>query len=350
MLFLLHGAGDAGLAWAPAATHLAACSALRSVRLDTIVAVDLRGHGATRSATVAEDTDLSIQRLVADTLLLATALSDRHGGAHVVLAGHSLGGSVAVRTAVEGLRKTPPLPVAAVMLLDAVEGTAIDGFPKTEAWFRCRPTSFQTLDDAVAWATSSRMLHSRVVAEVSVPSRLRWDEVRQGWVWRTDVGAAAAYWKDWFDGLSEMFTSLAVPKLLLLGGIDRLDAGLEAAHMQGRFRLEVLPELGHQLHEDQPERVAEALAKFLASLQRQQDAFARLQPSPSSNPKRARSNDRQTAENVTKVNSAGVDEHTVSTRPITEVGADVCGRGRSTTQVEIEVSVTETAASSPSAP
>ena len=81
---------------------------------------------------------------------------------------------MAVRTAVEGLRKNPPLPVAAVMLLDAVEGTAIDGFPKTEAWFRCRPTSFQTLDDAVAWATSSRMLHSRVVAEVSVPSRLLW--------------------------------------------------------------------------------------------------------------------------------------------------------------------------------
>lgn len=34
------------------------------------------------------------------------------------------------------------------------------------------------------------------------------------------------YWKDWFKGLSSMFLSVNVPKLLLLAGVDRLDKDL----------------------------------------------------------------------------------------------------------------------------
>lgn len=40
-----------------------------------------------------------------------------------------------------------------------------------------------------------------------------------------------------FEGLSELFVALPLPKLLVVGAVDRMDATLEAAHMQGRFRL-----------------------------------------------------------------------------------------------------------------
>ena len=41
------------------------------------------------------------------------------------------------------------------------------------------------------------------------------------------------YWEGWFKGLSKMFLSSRIPKLLLLAGIDRLDKELTIAQMQG---------------------------------------------------------------------------------------------------------------------
>jgi len=64
--------------------------------------------------------------------------------------------------------------------------------------------------------------------------------------------------------------------MLIVGSLDRLDAALEASHMQGRFKLEIVPHTGHQVHEDRPEEVARALCGFLLGVQRQRAAFARL--------------------------------------------------------------------------
>jgi protein phosphatase methylesterase 1 len=41
------------------------------------------------------------------------------------------------------------------------------------------------------------------------------------------------YWEGWFKGLSKLFLSTRMPKLLLLAGIDRLDKELTIAQMQG---------------------------------------------------------------------------------------------------------------------
>lgn len=273
VLLCLHGAGDTALVWASMARHLVADRRLAGIR---VVAADLRGHGSSTSTCGGQPEDLCIERLVSDAVWLCGALSRTFADADLVLLGHSLGGSLAARAAAEGLRHTPPLPVRAVALLDAVEGTAVEGFPRTAAWLRARPSSFKSLDAAVAWSISSGMLHSRFAAELSIPSRLRWDEDHNAWVWRAEIAKAAALWNGWFDGLSTLFAGLPLPKMLLVGGIDRLDAPLEAAHMQGRFKLEVIPHQGHQVHEDRPEEVANRLTDFLAGLHRQCAAFDRL--------------------------------------------------------------------------
>ncbi|MEJ1274162.1 hypothetical protein NN561_005040 [Cricetulus griseus] len=60
-----------------------------------------------------------------------------------------------------------------------------------------------------------------------------------------------------------------VPSLLglcmidVVEGVDRLDKDLTIGQMQGKFQMQVLPQCGHAVHEDAPDKVAEAVATFL---------------------------------------------------------------------------------------
>lgn len=287
VLLLLHGAGDAGLVWAPVANSLAKDERLKGT---AVVSMDLRGHGpvgptSTNSAAV----DFQITTLVGDVVAVIHEVSRRMGGVALVLAGHSLGGALAARAAAEALRQHPPLPVQAALLLDAVEGTALDNLAEAAAWLRKRPTSFTSAEQAVAWALSSGMLSNEAVAKMTIPARLTLVPAQGGadlpgsWHWTAQIATAEQDWTGWFAGLSDLFVHLPLPKLLVVGGVERLDVALEAAHMQGRFRLEIVPLSGHQVHEDRPKEVSEAFARFLHGLRRQQAAFAKLR-SPSLSP------------------------------------------------------------------
>ena len=87
--------------------------------------------------------------------------------------------------------------------------------------------------------------------------------VQDGYVWRIDLAKTEPYWKGWFSGMSQLFLGCAVPKLLLLAGVDRLDKDLTIGQMQGKFQMQVLPQSGHAVHEDAPDKVAESVATFL---------------------------------------------------------------------------------------
>jgi hypothetical protein len=43
----------------------------------------------------------------------------------------------------------------------------------------------------------------------------------QQWAWRTNLAASSPYWQGWYEGLSDAFLALRVPKMLLLAGTDR---------------------------------------------------------------------------------------------------------------------------------
>lgn len=53
------------------------------------------------------------------------------------------------------------------------------------------------------------------------------------YVWRVNLKSTEPYWHGWFDGLSKVFLSISVPKMLILAGVDRLDKELTIAQMQG---------------------------------------------------------------------------------------------------------------------
>ena len=63
--------------------------------------------------------------------------------------------------------------------------------------------------------------------------------------WRTDLLASKQYWTEWFTGLTQTFLNIKLPKQLLLAGNDRMDKELTIAHMQGKFKMVVVDNVGH---------------------------------------------------------------------------------------------------------
>ena len=63
--------------------------------------------------------------------------------------------------------------------------------------------------------------------------------------------------------MSSKFLSVSASKLLLLAGVDRLDRDLTVGQMQGKFQMQILPQAGHAIHEDVPEKVGDILSTFL---------------------------------------------------------------------------------------
>lgn len=125
------------------------------------------------------------------------------------------------------------------------------------------------IDVVTAWflifsSTRSRTIRNTTSARISVPSLLRHSTLNsaQPWVWRTDLAATQPFWEGWFAGLSRKFLDAKGGKLLLLAGTDRLDKELMIGQMQGKYQLQVFPEAGHFVHEDQAEKTAMIIADF----------------------------------------------------------------------------------------
>lgn len=53
------------------------------------------------------------------------------------------------------------------------------------------------------------------------------------YIWRINLSKTEPYWRGWFNGLSQSFLNVSVPKLLLLANIHGLDTALTVGQMQG---------------------------------------------------------------------------------------------------------------------
>jgi len=310
LLVLLHGGGFSALTWAlfsSSVTSMVGCQ---------VLAIDLRGHGDT---VTTNEEDLSAETMARD---VGDIIRTLYGSdpPPVILIGHSMGGAIAVHTA--SANYIPSLIGLAV--IDVVEGTALDALASMQSFLRGRPTHFRSLEHAIEWCVRSGQVRNVESAKVSMPgqiknnksgqlatndidtyvpmdqvgeqhSTLASDAIReeeieasnsegqkqvtdvfkhpsalansdsQTWkyVWRIDLGQTEKYWSGWFKGLSNIFLNCPVPKMLLLAGIDRLDRDLTVGQMQGKFQMQVLPQCGHAVHEDVPDKVAEVLATFM---------------------------------------------------------------------------------------
>lgn len=67
----------------------------------------------------------------------------------------------------------------------------------------------------------------------------------------------------WFKGLSSIFLSIKIPKILVTAEKERMDKELTIAQMQGKFKLTVLHGVGHSVQEDDFKGFAKMLYNFL---------------------------------------------------------------------------------------
>ncbi|XP_071126223.1 protein phosphatase methylesterase 1-like [Mytilus edulis] len=324
VLLFLHGGGFSALSWALVSSnisHLVTCRC---------AAVDLRGHG---DSVTTDDGDLSSETMSSDVGNIVKALYGEDPPP-IILVGHSMGGSIAVNTAFRHL--IPSL--IGLIVIDVVEGTALEALTSMQSFLRGRPAVFKSLEHAIEWSVRAGQIRNVESAKVSMVGQLKRldtaetatsqldhehemevvtstsgtiaeedEEEDNGesetsknstdrlqstdkltsdtpesstkpqqhteslkkpesstkYTWRIDLGKTEPFWKGWFQGLSEKFLSCDCPKMLLLAGVDRLDKELTIGQMQGKFQMQVLPQCGHAVHEDSPDKVADVLATFM---------------------------------------------------------------------------------------
>ncbi|KAH7908901.1 Alpha/beta hydrolase family-domain-containing protein [Hygrophoropsis aurantiaca] len=297
VLVFHHGAGYGALSFA--------CVAKEVHDLEPglgVFAFDARGHGKTvplgdsaddsvhvtnRSSSSSSppttllsstnETNLSTATLVDDLIeLLRTAFPEPKRAPTFILIGHSMGGSVIVRACPH--LQNAGYTLAGVVVLDVVEGSAIDALPHMHALLNTRPDGFDSIEEAVEWHVTTRLIHNPASARVSIPSVIVPSDsplLRGGsqypatptasrfpYTWRTPLRRTAPYWSDWFTNLSSLFLAARTARLLVLAGAERLDTPLMVGQMQGKFQVEVVRDVGHVLHEDDPQALAQIFVAF----------------------------------------------------------------------------------------
>ncbi|WP_182112529.1 MULTISPECIES: alpha/beta fold hydrolase [unclassified Actinotalea] len=233
---LLHGLTEAGTAWPDLVSHWGA-------RWD-IHAPDLRGHG--RSPRLTQDELVrSHDVLLADVVAIVDALA-----APAALVGHSLGGLLALRTAL-----ARPEKVWALVLEDPARPT--DGAPD-EDFVAANDAFLDSMSDParhpervegmLAETTWSRR---EVEAWAACKPAVDREYIRQG----LSLGDAA--WE-------ELFNDLEVPTLLVVPPTSEMAPRPELLH-NPRVRTVVVPDSGHCVRRDQPGRYHQAVDDFLAA-------------------------------------------------------------------------------------
>nr|XP_018902768.1 PREDICTED: protein phosphatase methylesterase 1 [Bemisia tabaci] len=287
LLVLLHGGGFSALTWA-----LFSVDIVEAVECQ-VLAIDLRGHGDTETTA---DNDLTIETLSKDVADVINTIYPSDSPP-IILVGHSMGGAVAVHVA--DLSHT--LDIIGLVVIDVVEGTAMDALSSMQSFLRNRPKSFSSIEEAISWSVRNHQVRNIESAKVSVPGQIKnaatgvnlsaAGEVKSSriiessgsekskedevdfkapepaaigpYTWRIDLCATEKYWSGWFQGLSKSFLKCPEQKLLILANVDRLDRDLTVGQMQGKFGMHVLPRCGHAVHEDDPDKVAGVIANFL---------------------------------------------------------------------------------------
>ena len=253
-----HGAGASGLSFAVCAQHIR-----QKLPEAGILSLEARAHGSiiTNPDTNEEIVDFNILTLASDALTMINLTKDKMSWSSLpptILVGHSLGGAIVTDLAASNALGSS---LIGFCVLDVVEGSALEALSHMKTYLSSRPSIFISVDEAIAWHTRSRTIRSLESAQASAPSLLK--QIQSGkYAWRTDLSATSPWWEDWFKGMSQKFLNGRGAKMLVLAGTDRLDRELMIGQMQGKFQLVVLPEAGHFIQEDVPEKTAELLIEF----------------------------------------------------------------------------------------
>jgi pimeloyl-ACP methyl ester carboxylesterase len=234
-VILIHGAGGHHLYWPPQ---------VRRLPSERILAIDLPGHGKSEGVGhhLIEDYAAGILNFM-DALNLSRA----------VLVGHSMGGAIALQTAMQW-----PQRVLGLGLL----GSA--------ARLRVSPKLLRTAADPSKAPAAVRMVIENSFAGTTGKRLKELAEQRMGEVRSSvlygDLLACEAFEPE--EGAMHIF----VPTLILFGAEDKMvpaEAGKVLSEQITGARFEAIPTAGHMVMLEQPEQVAGLLSEFLEGIRYQ---------------------------------------------------------------------------------
>lgn len=253
---VLHGAGHSGLSFALVAKELKTHGC-------RVAAPDFRAHGVNR--VLEDEYNLEIEQMLTDTVMILTYIRQQNPNTNIVLVGHSMGGAIASKA---GLRcqEQGIVNLSGVIVLDVVEGSALENLQFMDSVIEQRPNHFRSIEAAVEWAVRTNSVKNLESARVSVPVQVRLRDPSNpadGYVWRTDLRRTKPFWESWFRGMSRDFLATHCQKQLMVAGSDRVDREMMIAQMQGKYKHTVLHGVGHVVQEDSPGEVARQLLEFV---------------------------------------------------------------------------------------
>jgi len=226
---LIHGAAGNHLSWPPEIRRLPGCR---------VYALDLPGHGKS-NGHVEQSIDRYAQQVYAWLLEM-----DLH---RVTLVGHSMGGAIA-----KTLAHQHPHRITKLVLIGT--GVRLPVSPQIMENIANPVTMQNALDAILKWS-----FYPETSPALVKLAGQRLAEVRQS-VFQGDFIACQGFnGMDWIEAIAQ-------PTLVLCGEQDKMTPLRYSQYLAGkipRATLEVIPEAGHMVMLEQPERVAGALLAFV---------------------------------------------------------------------------------------
>jgi pimeloyl-ACP methyl ester carboxylesterase len=250
---LIHGYGEGGYVWDET------CKTLTD--FCSVAVLDLRGHGESHKSSTGRY-DLSTH--VADAVRITQSL----GVDRIVLIGHSLGGQIAMRIAVEF-----PTLVAALVLVDISSDPNRGAMRQARANLRASMRTYSTVEEYKEWLMKIRPLISAHTAQNLAVGGLRLGS--QGFELKIDPALVAPDTTDIESkGKPNSATTLKnilCPSLLIRGAGSALLSASSASHMVRSLRngqLITINGAGHAVMSDAPQAFNRVVRDFMKTVQR----------------------------------------------------------------------------------
>ncbi|MQT14997.1 acetoin dehydrogenase dihydrolipoyllysine-residue acetyltransferase subunit [Segnochrobactrum spirostomi] len=211
----------------------------------TVYALDLPGHGQSEKR-IAEPG----LAFLSDALI---GFLDAVGVAKADLVGHSMGGAIAIRTALDHPERVGSLTlIASAGLGPEIDGDYIGGFVSGSSRRDLKPVLERLFHDP---ATVTRQL---------VDDMLKYKRIDG--VEEALKGLADALFPDGRQAavLARDLAATRVPVLAIWGEGDQIVPAAHASALNGRARAEILPAAGHMVQMEKANRVNELIAAHLA--------------------------------------------------------------------------------------
>jgi protein phosphatase methylesterase 1 len=141
---------------------------------------------------------LSQDELVNETIEVLNFVDRQFPDDTIIVVGHSMGGSIATKTTLKVLKNEEEYrslseKIHGLIVIDVVEGTAMEALPFMESIVKSRPNVFNSMEGAVEYMYKSGTIKNLESARISVPPLVR--KVSENkYIWKTDLLSSQKHW------------------------------------------------------------------------------------------------------------------------------------------------------------